>query len=62
MVQGDTIAAIATAPGRGGVAVIRVSGPDAFAIAGKLTGGKEAGSEEGRGRSEEGRGRSEEGR
>lgn len=36
--QGDTIAAIATAPGRGGVAVIRVSGPDAFAIAEALTG------------------------
>jgi tRNA modification GTPase len=28
----DTIAAIATAPGRGAVAVLRVSGPDAFAI------------------------------
>ena len=37
MVVGDTIAAIATAPGRGGVAVIRVSGPEAFAIAGTLT-------------------------
>ena len=33
----DTIAAIATAPGRGGVAVIRVSGPDAFDVAAKLT-------------------------
>ncbi len=31
-----TIAAIATAPGRGGVAVVRTSGPDAFAIAGKI--------------------------
>jgi len=30
---GDTIAAIATAPGRAGVAVVRVSGPDAFDIA-----------------------------
>ncbi len=29
----DTIAAVATAPGRGGVAVVRVSGPDAFAVA-----------------------------
>ena len=38
MISGDTIAAIATAPGRGGVAVIRVSGPAAFAIGEKLTG------------------------
>lgn len=30
---GDTIAAIATAPGRGGVAVVRVSGPDALTVA-----------------------------
>lgn len=34
----DTIAAIATAPGRGGVAVVRVSGPDAFQVARKVTG------------------------
>ena len=34
----DTIAAVATAPGRGGVAVVRVSGPDAWAIAAKVTG------------------------
>ena len=34
----DTIAAIATAPGRGGVAVIRVSGPDAFAVAERIAG------------------------
>ena len=34
----DTIAAVATAPGRGGVAVVRVSGPDAFAVAEKLSG------------------------
>ncbi|MCR5413900.1 MAG: tRNA modification GTPase [Kiritimatiellae bacterium] len=33
---GDTIAAIATAPGKSGVAVVRVSGPDAFAVAGKV--------------------------
>ena len=33
-----TIAAIATAPGRGAVAVVRVSGPDAFAVAERLTG------------------------
>ena len=35
---GDTIAAVATAPGRGGVAVVRVSGPDAFSIATRLSG------------------------
>ncbi len=34
----DTIAAIATAPGRGGVAVLRLSGPDAFTLAERLTG------------------------
>jgi len=34
----DTIAAVATAPGRGGVAVVRVSGPDAFDVARKLSG------------------------
>ena len=38
MHEPDTIAAIATPPGRGGVAVIRVSGPDAFAIASRITG------------------------
>jgi tRNA modification GTPase len=32
----DTICAIATPPGRGGVGVIRVSGPDAFAIVERL--------------------------
>jgi len=35
--RGDTIAAVATAPGRGGVAIVRVSGPDSFAIAAALT-------------------------
>jgi len=35
---GDTIAAVATAPGRGGVAVVRVSGPEAFQVAEHLTG------------------------
>lgn len=35
---GDTITAIATASGRGGVAVIRVSGPEAFAVAEKIAG------------------------
>ena len=34
---GDTIVAIATAPGRGGIAVVRVSGPEAFGIAKKIT-------------------------
>jgi tRNA modification GTPase len=32
----DTIAAIATAPGRGAIGVIRVSGPDALEVAGRL--------------------------
>jgi tRNA modification GTPase len=36
---GDTIAAIATAPGAGGLAVVRVSGPRALEIAGALLGG-----------------------
>ncbi len=30
---GDTIAAIATAPGEGAIGVVRVAGPDAFAVA-----------------------------
>ncbi len=34
----ETIAAIATAPGRGGVAIVRVSGSAAFAVAQALTG------------------------
>ena len=34
----ETIAAISTPPGRGGVAVVRVSGPAAFAVATCLTG------------------------
>ncbi|MGN0833781.1 MAG: tRNA uridine-5-carboxymethylaminomethyl(34) synthesis GTPase MnmE [Kiritimatiellia bacterium] len=38
MIGGETIAAIATASGRGGVAVVRVSGPEALAIAVRLTG------------------------
>ena len=38
MRDGDTIAAISTAPGRGGVAVVRVSGPDAWEVARKVTG------------------------
>jgi len=38
VILGDTIAAIATAPGLAGVAVVRVSGSDAFSIAARLTG------------------------
>lgn len=34
----DTIAAVATAPGRGGVAVVRVSGAEAFSLARTITG------------------------
>lgn len=37
MLFDDTIAAIATAPGRGGVAIVRVSGSGAFALAETLT-------------------------
>ena len=38
MDESATIAAVSTAPGRGGVAVVRVSGPEAFAIASALVG------------------------
>ena len=34
----ETIAAIATPPGRGGIGIVRVSGPEAAAIARELTG------------------------
>lgn len=34
--EGDTIAAIATAPGTGGIAVIRISGPEAHTIAARI--------------------------
>jgi tRNA modification GTPase len=33
---GDTIAAVSTPPGRGGIGIIRISGPDARAIAGTI--------------------------
>lgn len=46
--RADTIAAIATAPGRGGVAVVRVSGPDAWAVAAKVTGRALAAADAGR--------------
>jgi tRNA modification GTPase len=36
MFKGDTIAAISTPPGRGGIGVIRLSGAEALAIAGKI--------------------------
>ncbi|HET6232031.1 MAG TPA: tRNA uridine-5-carboxymethylaminomethyl(34) synthesis GTPase MnmE [Longimicrobiaceae bacterium] len=39
---GDTIAAIATAPGRGAVAMLRVAGPRALAVVQRLTGRQEA--------------------
>ena len=38
MDETETIAAISTPPGRGGVAVVRVSGPAAFEVAARLTG------------------------
>ncbi len=44
----DTIAAISTAPGRGGIAVVRVSGPDAWKVAEKVTGRRIADEEAGR--------------
>ena len=34
--QGDTVAAIATAPGVGAVGIVRVSGPDAYAVGERL--------------------------
>lgn len=33
----DTIAAVATAPGRGGVGIVRLSGPQAFSVTARLT-------------------------
>ena len=36
MPSNDTIAAISTAPGRGGIGIVRLSGPEAVEIAGKL--------------------------
>lgn len=40
MTTADTIAAIATAPGEGGIAIIRVSGPDALSVADRVFQGK----------------------
>ena len=36
--EGDTIAAVATPPGRGGIGVVRISGPDALQIGSTLAG------------------------
>ncbi|MBT7718235.1 MAG: tRNA uridine-5-carboxymethylaminomethyl(34) synthesis GTPase MnmE, partial [Halieaceae bacterium] len=36
--DGDTIAAIATAPGRGGVGIVRLSGPGALIIGESISG------------------------
>ena len=38
--QQDTIAAIATPPGEAGIAVIRISGPEAIAVADRVYQGK----------------------
>ena len=40
LIDPDTIAAIATAPGRGGIGIIRISGPDAARIGNAITGGE----------------------
>ena len=48
MIASDTIAAVATAPGRGGVAVVRVSGPDAWEVARKVSGREIESSDAGR--------------
>ena len=34
--QDSTIAAIATAPGAGGIAVVRLSGPESYAVAARV--------------------------
>ena len=34
--QESTIAAIATAPGAGGIAVVRLSGPESYAVAARV--------------------------
>ncbi|AAF73529.1 tRNA uridine-5-carboxymethylaminomethyl(34) synthesis GTPase MnmE [Chlamydia muridarum str. Nigg] len=43
MLQNDTIAAIATPPGEGSVAIVRVSGPDAISISNRIFSGNIAG-------------------
>ncbi len=42
MISKDTICAVATPPGIGGIAIVRLSGPDAFAIADRCFRGKAA--------------------
>ena len=39
MLENSTIAAVATPPGEGGIAVVRLSGPESF----RVRGGEEAG-------------------
>src|SRR5438046_4400985 len=39
LIPGKTIAAIATPPGEGGIAIVRISGTDAIAIAAKVFSG-----------------------
>src|SRR5947207_15744372 len=41
IIAGDTIAAISTPPGEGAIALVRVSGVDAVAVADKIFRGKE---------------------
>lgn len=41
MTESDTIAAIATAPGTAGIAIVRMSGPDSFRIADEVYSGKQ---------------------
>ena len=36
-INNDTITALATPPGRGGISIIRISGPNSFSIAQKIT-------------------------
>jgi tRNA modification GTPase len=40
-VAGETIAAISTPTGEGAIALVRLSGPDAIAVAGRIFRGKE---------------------
>ncbi|MGB0511392.1 MAG: tRNA uridine-5-carboxymethylaminomethyl(34) synthesis GTPase MnmE, partial [Flavobacteriales bacterium] len=46
--DGTTICALSTAPGRGGVAVVRVSGPQAWSVVDGLCGGRLEGCPPGR--------------
>lgn len=39
MIKNDTIAAIATPPGEGSIAIVRVSGPEAIQITDKIFSG-----------------------